>query len=468
MGEQRPLDALTGFIRAGLPPEGPGKWRFYSRRDIVSGSFESRRFLAPSSGERPQTEFFEYHWAHLMQGNRLSDMVPVFLKMIRRLPPRGLRLPWTLCWLLLAAVGWGILRLGLAFDPDQAVVENLLRIALSAFGAGTLGVLLLFLATRFGPSLLTNSFVDVVRYLDTSPRSYAVRRDIRKGFVELLKGLHESEIGGRPRYDRIVVVAHSLGAYIAYDGINSLWGAQHGRFRPGVTGAPPSLGEFEGAAAALPERGSGPAPDEAALRRYRAAQWRLWGDLRARGNPWRITDFVSCGTPMCFADRLYTKNREDFDQRVARGEIVTCPPLKQADLGPGDGRYTYRVKDADVLNDWSPFAVVRWTNLWFPAVPSFFGIFGDWFGGPLRGLFGNGITDVAVRGNRPWSLVPGFAHAFYFRFPHARGGDSVTRYLADALDLGAPLPGSGRGREDGVEASPVGGLLRALRGRRRP
>lgn len=70
---------------------------------------------------------------------------------------------------------------------------------------------------------LVSSFADVVRYLDTTPRSYAMRRNIRQGFVELLNGLHNAKYGGNDRYDRIIVVAHSLGAYIAYDGISYLW-----------------------------------------------------------------------------------------------------------------------------------------------------------------------------------------------------------------------------------------------------
>ena len=63
----------------------------------------------------------------------------------------------------------------------------------------------------------TTSFVDVARYLDTAPHSYAARRAIRGGLVDLLHALHDG------RYSRIVIVAHSLGAYIAYDALTSFW-----------------------------------------------------------------------------------------------------------------------------------------------------------------------------------------------------------------------------------------------------
>jgi hypothetical protein len=39
------------------------------------------------------------------------------------------------------------------------------------------------------------------------------------------------------------------------------------------------------------------------------------------------------------------------------------------------------------------FACTRWTNLYFPAA---LGFFGDLVGGPLSGVFGEGVRDVAV------------------------------------------------------------------------
>ncbi|TGB16054.1 hypothetical protein [Streptomyces sp. MZ04] len=436
MGEQRPLDALTGFIRAGLPPVKPDvwEWEFDSRPDIVSDSFESRRFVAPAQGARPQTEFFEYHWAHLMQGNRLWDMVPTFFRLLCRLPrPPGLRFAWAASWAIILFIGWKIYEL----HPVSSEEEFAKTLFTAILGTGVVGVALLILVTKVVPQFITSSLVDVVRYLDTSPRSYAVRHDIRQEFIDLLKELHNSKYRDRPRYQRIIIVAHSLGAYIAYDGISYLWGEMNNRTHAGVTGDPPSLADFQEQAAALPSRDADQTPTPDQLSAYRNAQRTLWKDLRARGNQWLITDFISCGTPMYFADLLYARNRKNFEERVSRHELVTCPPVPQTPIRPGGGPYTYRWKGAAVLNDWSPFAVVRWTNLWFPAAPSFFGIFGDWFGGPLRRLFGSGIDDIPVRGNRPKRLIPAYAHALYFKFPKVRDGDSVTKHLADALDLTA-------------------------------
>ena len=52
---------------------------------------------------------------------------------------------------------------------------------------------------------------DAARYFRNSPGNVAVRRAIRKEAVDTLERLHNGQ------YDRIVVVAHSLGTVVAYD-----------------------------------------------------------------------------------------------------------------------------------------------------------------------------------------------------------------------------------------------------------
>ncbi len=53
---------------------------------------------------------------------------------------------------------------------------------------------------------------DAARYFRNSPANVAVRRAIRKEAVDTLDQLHRSRL-----YDRIMVVAHSLGTVVAYD-----------------------------------------------------------------------------------------------------------------------------------------------------------------------------------------------------------------------------------------------------------
>jgi hypothetical protein len=78
--------------------------------------------------------------------------------------------------------------------------------------------------------------------------------------------------------------------------------------------------------------------------------------------------------------------------------LPTCPPQRD------EKGYAYSGSPTDVgedkkftplvLHHAAPFAVTRWTNLYFPAM---FGLLGDLVGGPLHEDFGPGILDVAVR-----------------------------------------------------------------------
>jgi hypothetical protein len=86
-----------------------------------------------------------------------------------------------------------------------------------------------------------------------------------------------------------------------------------------------------------------------------------------------------------------------------------------------------------VLGSHSPFAVTRWTNLWFPVTRG--ALHGDWFGGALRPLFGPGIRDIAVHGNKPERFKRGSAHTEYFRHPEKDDEGDVAWHLRNTLAL---------------------------------
>jgi hypothetical protein len=454
MGEHRPLDTLNGFINAGLPPIAgvEREDQYYSRPDEVTDSFEERRYLAPRRPQQPpytndpetyaQTEFFEYHWAHLMQGNKFSDLWPAFTHMLLRTPrtvPNGLLVVWALFWILIAVGIWFFVwGPGKAIEVTGSPVDAIVRVIL---GTGLVGTVATFLIVTVLGGWLTSSFVDVVRYLDTSPRSYAVRHDIRKGILDQLRALHESG-----KYQRIIIVAHSLGSYIAHDAITFLWGTMNNRHAgapgPGMgTEIPAGLEEVEQTASALAddwERDPQRVPDSAKQAAFWSAQRTLWRGIRENGNPWLITDLITLGSPMYFADRLYTSNIDKFRRRVGLTEFPTCPPQSDPaaynNIHDTKRFYSYRTATGRrVLYHGAPFAVVRWTNMWFPAHLSFFG---DWFGGRLSPLYGPGIRDIELAGNRRrWTWFPAVAHAKYFSFPNDLSSGSVTRFLQDAMDL---------------------------------
>ncbi len=440
MGEQLPLDTLQRFLDTALPKV-RGRRVYYSRPERVTTSFEARRMLAPpirsETGEGyGQTEFFEYHWSYLMKENRLDDLFPVVRRMLLNSPhrvPSGLRVAWVLAWLLVIGflvTAWLVVR---NTPPEDRTVK-----AIVVSGVGVVGFAIIrWVLNKIG-ALVTRSFVDVVRYLDRSPRSYEVRRNIRAGMVDLLQRLHDDR-----RYSRIVVVAHSLGAYIAYDGITYLW-PQMCNLHGGPVEDDPvkddgaalpltGLKELEAAANAVREAA---VPTDAQLTELSGRQFELWRQVRLQGNPWLITDFISLGTPMYFADQLFAKDRKGFDRLVSRAELPVCPPVSATktveDPEPKKAKYGHPNLGRTVLGHATPFAVVRWTNLWFPARLWFFG---DWFGGPLQPLFGKGVLDIPIQGNKNGRFAPAIAHGKYLSWPDRLGPDDVATLVRHYLDL---------------------------------
>jgi hypothetical protein len=471
MGEQRPLDMLKKFIRTALKPVG-GKWSYYySRPTEITDSYEARRYIAREviakggAVEQWGAEVFEYHWSYLMTGNKLADLVPSTFRLLVRRPrnvPSQLLGAWRLVWLLLVLVPCAV---GAWVHLKDQVPPKLSAVLGSAAVLAALG-----LARKALSSLVANSFVDVVRYLDTSPRSYAARRAIRGGMVALLRRLHDDEA-----YGRIVVVAHSLGGFIAYDGMTSLWDEMHEQHADLVPAAGSEtvplegLRQLEWAADLLLDlrlprgvdrtKAEAPVPDplgtilepRTPLGRYRHRQFVLWRGLRRQGNPWRITDFVTVGTPMSFAHLLVTRPKlldglrkqpaaeALFRDKIQRGELSRCPPRTEtlpAEVADETTPVSYsgpRGGTVQVLGSQSMFAVVRWTNLRFPVARG--SLRGDWFGGPVGPLFGAGVEDIAVNGNEKGRRAWAVPHTRYFDYPEDDSTDSIARYVRSALNL---------------------------------
>jgi hypothetical protein len=179
-----------------------------------------------------------------------------------------------------------------------------------------------------------------------------------------------------------------------------------------------SLTTLEAAANALPpSETTQPTPEQLAT--YQAAQFELWQE-------------VSVGTPMYFADLLYTKNRTQFKRLCKRPELPQCPPRSDTQTVEGaiPNKIKYGWRDQPVLVTGSPYAFVRWTNLWFPTQ---FRVFGDWFGGPLRPLFGAGIRDQPINGNKPWRLIPALSHTRYFHYPNSNHPNDIAPAIQKAI-----------------------------------
>jgi hypothetical protein len=103
--------------------------------------------------------------------------------------------PW-----LYATAPWSTRNVGMIWVSVTILVLYLLANAL-------------FLQTVFG---------DTARYFRDSPANIEARRAIRKHAVDALAGIHATG-----DYDRVIVVAHSLGSVVAYDMLRAYWARVH-------------------------------------------------------------------------------------------------------------------------------------------------------------------------------------------------------------------------------------------------
>lgn len=431
--DRRPLDALDAFAKSTIGPDRPT----YPRPVEITDSYEARRYAGGAAGE---IDIFEYDWRFHIAASRYAGLVPMLARLLLRRPrnvPDPLYGVWRVVWsvlltpivvaLCLLTVGGYFLSTGVpAWLVGLVSSAIVLAVGLGAFR--TVSVAL----TR---SFVTAGLVDVARYLDPQPASYASRRAIRGGLVDLLYTLQQGT------FARVVVVAHGVGGYIASDALTALWAETH-ELHAGPSSTPTGLATLE----AVEEAASNPGE-------FQDLQHSLWRDLRMQGNPWRITDFITVGTPMALADLFVGRpgmlsgltgadreHRADvFDQLVRRGAVMRCPPRSETQSidGPDDGGLEYSRHDGGrvVLGSQAQFAVTRWTNLWFPVSRG--SLRGDWFGGALRPLYGAGVRDVPVPDDAPDGRRRGVAHLRYFSRPDGRMAAALRAALA--LEAGTDL-----------------------------
>lgn len=437
IGEQKPMDTLRSFVSSLLPPAEEGREQYWSKPDPMSELFELRKLQTPG---RTKTHFFEYYWAYQVEGTKLSHLGRWFLELMLRRPaeiPPSLRGVWGLSWFLSSLLAGFAAFGGLAYVHGWYAAQP-------HYGAIWLLIFLVIGATQ---GFLINYVGDAARYLSPHPRNIALRQKIRADGLRLLRQLHDSR-----DYDRIIIVGHSLGSVIGYDLITRLWLDYHATYDFQASASDVARLLAEGKAPQplirdkLLEAGKNLLADtgDKALQDFRDAQLEGWKEQRGWGNPWRISDFVTLGSPLTHARLLLARSREEFEARQRQRELPTCPPVIDEKGYAYSSAASHAVDKGRlftplVLHHAAPFAVTRWTNLYFPVV---LGFFGDVIGGPLRSVFGPGIKDVAVRlkSLRRFTFL---AHTSYWKAePTSPGGDAADETehhalsaLRDALEL---------------------------------
>lgn len=467
IGEQRPMETLRGFVAGVLGVSAPTLAnRVFSKPDRISDTLELRRLnvLPGQYGEEValscETDFYELYWQHLMQGTGWRPVLEWTLywlfcpwKLNTRLRTQWVRVVTIILLIigviiLLVPFMWPVLPIRLL----GKWVAIILSVPLVVLLVALLRWITFGRVERFALGYLG----DAVRYLNPDPPNVEARRAIRTAGLTLLRGLHEDKLR---RYERIILVGHSLGSVIAYDLITWFWQEQHhhveigsdSRDRETVSTYPLDPNETE----PVPNENNSPLkeltgdlrlndnknkPDELAT--FRSRQWALWQKYQEKGLPWRITDLVTLGSPLAHADVLLVNgDKEALDLGKAQREFPSCPPAQEDSR---DDKLLWRKYDDKeerqlirILHHGAPFAITRWTNLYFP---------GDIIGGPVAHLFcektkdkdghcllREGINDVEL------SPPPNSSSAARFWWSHTRywnyREENACRELRKALSL---------------------------------
>lgn len=419
VGEQRPMDSLREFVRAvwvtdrAVQRAGAGSAQYWSKPYTLSENYELRRLTTGDNRGGHRTDFFEFYWAHLMYGTRIGHVAAWAATLLLRSParvPRELRSAYWVLWLLVVLAAAG----AFAFAGLHAAGGPVLPAWASLVVTGVL------LPVAYW---IVRSIVgDAARYLHVAPTNVQRRQEIRRAGIRVLKSLHENG------YDRIVVVGHSLGSVIGYDILSHAWASWYME----DTGAGTKNFEITHALeqlAAEAEDGT-----VAPVQEFRAAQAACLDELKMNGSRWRVTDFITLGSPLAHAPVLLARDAEELRERFVQREFPTCPPMLERSTAARQAVRRFTFTDSDgrtLLHQAAVFAPTRWTNIYFPAQGL---VRGDLVGGPVAPAFGPAVLDIPVRTSARGGFL---SHTLYWH-DDGRANQHITA-LRWALDLAAPV-----------------------------
>lgn len=424
IGEQRPMETLRGFVdtvwcrdTAIHNPHAVknGGALVWSKPDTVSDSFELRRLTTPENTGRVRTDFFEFYWQHLMQGTTYGHVFAWLWTLLVRRPstvPTHLQLAYLLLLTLALASLGTALYAGVAAASSTADDRPFVSPWISV-SASLLLVPLVGLVVR---SILG----DAARYLHIAPSNVQCRHAIRRAGVKVLAELH------RRGYDRIVVVGHSLGSVIGYDLLTYAFPDYHAA----APAQPPAMQALDALEAMASSSSTAPSGNE-----LQPAQRAYAHELAANGSRWRVTDFVTLGSPLAHAEILLARDRADLQQKQQDRELPTCLPVLETVQRDGQTlrRFTYPPPDAPapyrIPHHAAVFGPTRWTNLYFANRAI---VHGDLVGGPLAAIWGRGVRDVAVTTPKWFGFL---AHTHYWTQPRDGSVPDCVRQLRQTIDL---------------------------------
>jgi len=387
-----------------------GRDDYYSKPDQIGDSFELRRIklkqLKPKGDPEPKglnegwpaTDFYEYYWAHQMQGTVVSHLLRWGWRLVVSVWRDGAGAP-ELRWLLRPGCR-GRMTLVLVAPLLVATALMIAGPALKTWFASLGLAFLLVAAYKLVRSIAGVVLLDVVgdaaRYLDVHPANVACRYEILRGGVQMLRRLHdlrdENGDSARCRYGRIVLIGHSLGSVIAYDIAKHYWSEVNGHLPIDAM----TDGWLAAAARSAPDAKSSGNADEFQLCQAQAWQSinsvKWYEKLRDRDDPppkrWVVSDLITLGSPLAYGRFLLAGGRNDFERKVRLRELPTCPPDRSTTVHRG--YYTVPVsaeavpigEDYQILHHAAHFALTRWTNFRLANDPVAYSL--DWLGRGIK------------------------------------------------------------------------------------
>lgn len=178
IGEQRPMDTLRGFVEevwrkdASIqnPHAGNGVW---SKPDNLSRSFELRRLTTPQNNAGIKTDFFEFYWAHLMDGTSYGHVWAWTTSLLFRRPstvPTQLK---GVYWALVTAFALALL---LAANAIRAQASG--HFTISPWVQAIVSLLVVPLCGF----VVLKTVGDAARYLHVAPTNVQRRHEVRPGW----------------------------------------------------------------------------------------------------------------------------------------------------------------------------------------------------------------------------------------------------------------------------------------------
>lgn len=379
IGEQKPMDTLRSFVYSihsylKENDDSESSAKVFSKPDKIADLFETRRLKLSGTRNRPSTDFYEFYWAHNMRDSTFEHTF-VWLKNLiwskrNKVPKRLKPVRWAI---LVVPVVVFLVCITLMY-----IYPNIWTLLLSFITS--IGFILTYVYKALG-NVYRQYLADAARYFTPIPDNIEQRVKIRQQGVEFLKKLHNLE--EKKDYERIIIVGHSLGSVVAYDLLRLLWIEYHATYD--------KISEIDQSHIKEINKFCANPSTLEDIDAFQNLQYACWKQQRAISNKWLITDLITIGAAINYADYL-TVNNIEFEQLVNQREFPTCPPI--ADEKEDEIFYHQhftdpngKEKDIKILHHAAPFAITRWTNIFFST---------DFVGGEMQRIFGKGIKDIKI------------------------------------------------------------------------